>query len=433
MQMRSWINFGALVWAIFLPIFTFGFPIFPPPNIASINCSSSPSFFGDNSNTTLGFAGGTMTNVSWQTDKVALVAAQATGTFTSRVIDNSCVAAGKPWLYFPWTSSLPFGKELPAGTETSTSYSSKNTTTPWTTNLIGLWHFNEAAAYNGTANETVDSSGNGNHATLYAPFGTNNTKVTGLFNNGFNTIDGNSVRVTLAQSNVYTFSTWLKLAGGNTSYLQVAQRDDFAGSRWSIQIDNTCHPSISITGNGGSGYIDSGTVTVCDGLWHHIVLAVSGVAITGLSLWVDGVKYNTNYTPPTSYAATDLWISSGVIGTYDEAALWHRLLSDAEILELYRRGANRVRIQVRNCTSSTCADNPAWQGSDGTAATYFTELNNNSNQLTQLGTVQVGSPSMTMSNFSSVTKTNRYIQYKFILDTDNTTYSPDIKSIGPGR
>lgn len=117
----------------------------------------------------------------------------------------------------------------------------------------------------------------------------------------------------------------------------------------------------------------------------------------------------------------------------DEAALWSRALSDAEVLTLYRRGANRVKFQVRNCTSSTCADIPAWQGPDGTAATWFTELNNNQLPLTGLGNVLTGSPSMLWSDFPSIIKINRYMQYKFTLETDNVTYSPNVKTAGPGR
>ena len=107
-----------------------------------------------------------------------------------------------------------------------------------------------------------------------------------------------------------------------------------------------------------------------------------------------------------------------------------RQLTAAEILEEYRRGVNRVKMQFRSCIMSNCADLPSWIGYDGTSATFFTELNNNSIQPTWLGTVLPSFPQMTFSNFPAAPiPNNRYFQYKATLETDNTTYLPDLKLI----
>lgn len=42
--------------------------------------------------------------------------------------------------------------------------------------------------------------------------------------------------------------------------------------------------------------------------------------------------------------------------------------------QLYRRGANRVQFQMRQCSSTLCADNPNWWGPDGSNQTYFSEM-----------------------------------------------------------
>jgi hypothetical protein len=423
-----------LILAMMSPISAFAFPIFAPPS-AYANCKSSPSFFGDSSNIAAGFAGGTLTNLTWDgvNNKLALTAGQSSGTFTSRVIDNSCAGVGFPWLTFQWTTTLPFGKELPASNETTTSYPGKTNST-LLNNIVGIWHFNEAAGYNGTANEVVDSSGQNRHGVIMSSWGTvTNTKVSGLFNNSWNCSDGLPMKINAASmpagsTTALSFSMWFKAGGASTGYDQFAMGDN-GTYWWRLQWTNLNHIDVSTQTSGGGGYIGE-TALVTTGVWHHLALVLNNG--TG-NLWYDGTKITNTYPAGTGFPQLDTYICNNAKVTYDEAAMWYRALADAEVLELYRRGANRLRIQVRNCTSSTCADNPAWQGPNGTATTYFTELNNNSNQSTQLGTVQAGTPSILLSNFGSVTKSNRYIQYKILFDTDNTTYSPDIKTAGPGR
>lgn len=425
--------FSALmILAVFWSLAGFAFPIFPPPPLAKINCDTSPGFLGDDSNSSsLGFNAGTSTNVSWDSgnSRMLLESGQTTGTFTSRVIDNSCIAAGKAWANLKWTTTLPFGKEIPAGTESSADYVSKDTTNAWSTDLMGLWRFNETTAYDGTADEVIDSSGNSRHGTFKVSWGSSTEMTRGKFNNAWRAGQGAPVEIAsadLPQSNILTYAVWMRV-DSPVDWVQIAMRDN-GTDYWRLQISDTGLVNLA---NSFGGYIEAtGAGSIEDGQWHHIALTLDGSGAG--SIWVDGVEYTGTYTVGT-YTAANLSINSGPVATVDEAALWHRVLKDEEIVELYRRGANRVKIQIRNCTSSTCSDNPAWQGPDGAATTYFTELNNNSNQLSQLGTVQTGSPTLLFSNFPSVTRSSRYMQYKFILETDDTTYRTDVKTIGPGR
>ncbi len=406
------------------------FPIFPPHS-AYINCNTSPGFLGDNSNTSLGFAGGTAVNVSWDGSKMVLNAAQTTGTFTSRVIDNSCIGIAKPWLNLRWTSTLPFGKELAATNELNTAYTGMSNSTLMN-NIVGTWHLNESS-YNGTASEVVDSSGNNRHGQmmLWAPY--SYTKVAGQLNTATQSPAELYLRVTDTLVPAYqavTFSTWYKGTVVN-AFSTIGFRDG-AGTAWRLQQNGTgfVYYTYQTSAGSGSGTAGSHSTNIMDGNWHHIALTVNSGAY---SIWVDGTKVSGTYLHGTGFVANHFFVMGNVNGAIDEVALWSRVLTDAEILEVYRRGINRVKIQVRNCTSSTCADNPAWQGPDGTATTWFTELNNNSNQLTGLGTVQTGLPTLLFTNFPSVLRSTRYMQYKFVLETDNTTYMPNVNIVGPGR
>ena len=87
-------------------------------------------------------------------------------------------------------------------------------------------------------------------------------------------------------------------------------------------------------------------------------------------------------------------------------------------------------MQFRSCLLSNCADLPAWIGPDGTSATYFSEINNNSFQATWLGNVLSPFPNMIFTGFpSAVIPNNQYFQYIATLETDDMTLTPDLKTV----
>lgn len=192
--------------------------------------------------------------------------------------------------------------------------------------------------------------------------------------------------------------------------------------------------------------------SLVNGAWNHVVFVADSTAtrsyVNGvLSSSSTAIGFGTGTTTPVSLGSTGL--DSPFNGIFDEAAVWDRSLTNAEILQLYRRGANRIKYQIRSCSAADCSDQEAltsnyrgWKGSDGTGLTYFSELfNTASNSAT--GTVQSANPTITFSNFSarglSVTN-NRYFQYRAILESDDsgnlcnygsgaTACSPELKSL----
>jgi hypothetical protein len=158
--------------------------------------------------------------------------------------------------------------------------------------------------------------------------------------------------------------------------------------------------------------------------WYHVVLVNNGGTakvylngVAGSSFSLSGLTVNSFGNDPYGEA---------LAGRIDEAAYWNRALSSAEATELYRRGANRIKYQVRSCPDSTCSTNPAWLGPDGTNQTYFSELNNNlvqsdSGDLNSSDSVKVGLPTMNFANFSSLSvASTRYFQYRAIMESDDT-------------
>jgi hypothetical protein len=195
------------------------------------------------------------------------------------------------------------------------------------------------------------------------------------------------------------------------------------------------------------------TNDVADGNWHHVV-GVADQSTATLKIYVDGISVpvtldhvlgawpNTDNSNSLSFGGNNT--GSFHQGSLDEVALWSRALNPKEVLQLYRRGANRIKHQVRICTSADCSDDATganWKGPDGTNQTFFSELNNMSVQAAiSSGAVKKNLPSMLFSNFTSPIGTSRYFQYRTILESDDpgagcnygsgaTWCSPELKSV----
>jgi hypothetical protein len=210
------------------------------------------------------------------------------------------------------------------------------------------------------------------------------------------------------------------------------------------------------------------TRTFFDNDWHHAVLVIDRTANV-VRTYVDGTSsgwvvggggpasasiagfgaISTTDTLALGAARSAAVTSSYFAGTVDEAAIWDRALTAAEIVQLYRRGANRARFQVRVCTTATCADDPNganWKGPDGTNGTYFSELNNNTVPLTSTGDVKKTPPALPFASFTNPIGTSQYFQYRVVLESDDAELlcdygggavncSPELRSVSvdPGH
>ena len=395
--------------------------------------------------------------------------AKYTGTLTSRVMDG--LSTGQSWTTLGWTTTLPFFKSLPdaGSSEISSSYSSMNANLM--SGIVGLWHFDEAKGTTGSGS-VKDKSGQGspNNGT---PSGSITFGASGKlggsanFSGGYIDVGTLGSLGSLLGSGI-SASTWFRTT--STSKEAIFGEDDGGGSNYGHQIGLQLNqlPTTGATSTGAlrfhlgditnATYLDCGStanLNITDGNWHHLVITMNPTSGT-CKLFIDGssktVTYGHTGTPSSfSNLVTHLylgaWNESGAImpfsGNLDEFAIWNRILGDGtsgsanEILELYRRGANRLMYQVRTCTANNCSDDSAganWKGPDGTTQTYFSELyNTTNNYLPTLGAtptptptpspVLTGLPMMTFSNFPSPTplvSNNRYFQYRAILETDDT-------------
>lgn len=429
--MKLWLPIFALA-IIGADAYAFTFPFFNNSTIAQNACKLKNGMTYDVDNVASGFSGGTLSNVQWDGSRLRLASGQTTGTFTSRVLDSSLCLKSAPWASLTWSTYLPALKELPATSETPASY--PGITNNLMTGLLGLWHLNESS-YNGTSNEVVDASGNGYHGKLTG--GGSVTNSAGVLNNAATfTHAGDDSRALVFQnlptpSDVLTFAIWIKRSPSPYTTFAYRVNNSTGNKGWALYSDNTGSAYVRIDTSAGSNQTFCATTTdVEDNVWHHVAFSLNS---GDCAIYVDGqLEKRTDYNRGTGFSGTSyMYVQGDGFGSRDEVGYWSRVLTDQEILQLYQRGMSSLKFQVRSCTAADCSDAPPWQGPSGSSSTYFSELNNNSSPLTQLGSVLNGSASMDFSNFPSVLLSKRYFQYKAFFNSAGKS-TAELVSVGIG-
>ncbi|MCA1553348.1 MAG: DUF11 domain-containing protein, partial [Chloroflexi bacterium] len=174
----------------------------------------------------------------------------------------------------------------------------------------------------------------------------------------------------------------------------------------------------------GTNHVASAAIPAGDiNRWVHLVGAYDGAAwrlyrngaqVASAASTTGAVAVNQNWAIGARGNGTERFFN----GTIDEVAVYNRPLSAQEALDHYRRGALRVRFQVRSCAASNCAGASAFVGPDGTPNTYFSEQNNSS----------LTPPSFNLVGVSP----NLYFQYRAFLESDDASALPAIKSVKAG-
>lgn len=364
------------------------------------------------------FALGTLAGTTYDSvnNLLKLTVAGTTGTYTSDIKNSN--ANTTVWSALSWTPNRPIGKSLPNNGALESGYSFGNA--DMSSNGL-LLHLNEAS----NATTFSDTSGNNNAVTCSGS--SCPTAVIGKFS-GAMSFNGTSNFLTVASAaSVHptkygTFAVWVKPNSAQLQYADILGNHGVGGSNgYVIQQDVSNQNQYYFTyGNGASFQGITMIVTLIPNQWNHLVFTkddtvlkaylngsfVSQVAVSG------DIVYAANH--PILVGLGGPGLTRFFNGLIDEVAIYSRVLSVSEVLESYRRGATNLRLQVKSCGTSNCSDAANFVGPDGTVNTYFSEANNTSNS----------TPSFSLSNL-----TGQYFQYKTYLDSDNVTYSPELKNI----
>jgi len=348
------------------------------------------------------------------------------GEYLSPIYD---AGAEIQWDSFTWTTSRPYGKELLSFQSTESAYDAGNVS--MASNKI-LLHLNENG--NPTSFDDVSMGQSQNHnftcAAATCPIPNNN----GVFLNSL-TFDRADTQFIEAPHNDEllidngTISLWFLAA--NSSGTQVLFSKDAFGYQTGGHLTLEYRPTgiirfrLQSTLETFNIYSPAG---ILPDVWHHLVVTF-GTA--GMKLFIDGSLIGTNaYTggmgttsggignfepmvlgvsARTSVTLTNAPLVNYLNGELDEFALFSRQISNAEVLDLYRRGIDRVNFEVRSCSTSNCNDQPNF-------AVGISELLNQG----------IGSPTISIG---SLAPDNRYFQYKAIFNTDSVGNSPVVKQV----
>ena len=148
--------------------------------------------------------------------------------------------------------------------------------------------------------------------------------------------------------------------------------------------------------------------------WNHVALTYDQ---TDLRLFLNGTQVDAEVlTGLIATNSTDLTIGDGLSGELDEVAVYGRALTPDEVQDRYLRNAQQLKFQVRSCDDVACDTEP-FIGPDGTAATYYTEIESDS----------LGLPTVTID-----VDDNRYVQYQLTMGTTDPLQNVAVSSVELG-
>jgi len=372
----------------------------------------------------LGFEGGTFEDTHWINPRsnthsdewVELLdpTVSPTGVFTSRVIDASNVVA---WTTLAWAPRRPTWKPLPDNGQTEEHYALGEAN--MTANRL-LLHLDEAAG----ATVFSDTSGLNNHGRCPAVVSETcpTAGADGRFN-GALSFDGTLSQTVVVTDTVdpirYAVELWVyPTVITDTSF--ILRTDSLSDT-----AENYLHLLGIYDGHfrhvmyDGNYRVVASTKSVTVNTWYHVVgtaesggdmkLYVNGELedkLNGIgTLWQGGDWYRLGST----YGPTGT--SQYFSGRLDEVAVYSRTLSSGEVNDHYLRGALQLGFQVRSCDDAGC------DGETFSAETYSEQSN-----------TTTGLPSVTLTGIPN----NRYFQYRAVFETDDTDYSPELRSVTVG-
>jgi parallel beta-helix repeat protein len=351
-----------------------------------------------------GFDEGTYTNSSWNDtgEYVSLNFSNFTGNYTSKVFDATGTAS---WDNITWTEGVPYQEELPNNQTTENVLGGAN----MTANVL-LFHFDNNSTYGENNTTFFDFSYSGNNGTCS---GVNCPTFTtdGKFGAGAYDFDGADDGIVVSNSDslaineTITLSAWTypidELTGASNQYRIIYKQYSYL-----FRFHNDrffCYP-YNLDGSFNSSYAVS-QPSADEDMWWHAVCVIDTTLPENerTKLYINGTLVDTAPAPVAiNVSTTNLEISqSGSFpfnGTIDEVAIWNRSLDAAEIMNLYKRGAERLNITVRSCDDSACAGD-AWGDTYEHMPQDLTEAN------------------------------ERYFQYRAMFETDYNIHTPELYNV----
>ncbi|MBI2989993.1 MAG: fibronectin type III domain-containing protein [Candidatus Magasanikbacteria bacterium] len=302
-----------------------------------------------------------------------------------------------------------------------------------------LLHFNEVS-WNGSTGEIIDGSGSENHGTAK---GGVNTVSSGRFSRAGD-FDGKDDSIDFSKSptygggiNDFSFSVWINPSGTGAQNYVIASAGlaDKTGG-WSVynygeynqpSMSNLPFVQFEVKDSETGGDVGRRVfhTLVPNSGWHHIAgsydvsdrqmyFYLNGVQTSGIQTggWISQTSGNV-FTLGKRATGDPFYYKGGI----DEFATFNRVISQEEVLNMYKRGAQRILYQARSCNDNAC-QGETFLGPDGTTKTYYSD---------SLQSI----PGFSYTGLSGLAS-NRYFQYQSFLETDHSSYVPSLNSVSLG-
>ncbi len=358
------------------------------------------------------------------------------GTFESRIFNGS---GTRTWNSFEWVTRLPALKELPGdtngdsiidGNDSENYYSYTHISSNLMNDLVRLWHLNELNLGTGGGgtldfkdfsgkNEWLTVNGTVNHD-IQAQF------LKGVRLSGTGSLTGSSAGLATG-AGARTVSLWVNFASLptlNNSMTLFSYGSQVNDQAYGLSIENS-NGKYQLRNFGWNNDL-AVPVYLEINKWNHFAVTYDGsyarIFHNGFEIGQLNIYFNT-ISSGVFHIGKNLDGTNLTNAIFDEVAIWNRSLYSPDVLQLYRRGSNRVLVQVRTCSDSTCSSGTTpWIGPDATNTTYFSELRNTVNN-SIVDNILLGIPYMSFDNFSNIPSNyfsgKQYFQYKIIMESDD--------------
>jgi len=328
------------------------------------------------------FDRGSYSNTEYNGSAVILSGSNTSGSYTSKVFDAS---SGASWNNLSWLIETDYGEELVDNAQGSLMSGN-----------VLLLHMN---------NDWLDTSGEGNNGSASGALFSTNSKL-GSYAGSFDGINDKLNCGSYSSLNLQTtltVSAWINLDTVTPAHgFHSSIIGDNANSNWWFYVGNNAKLGF-LRFKGTYDAIGSNADIPAE-QWVHVVVTYNNSAINEARIYIDGQLDKQGSLDGPIDALSDYIVvgdrgdTHHLDGRIDELAVWNRVLSDDEVLEIYKKGALRLNLSVKSCDDNSCSGE-TWN-----------ELGQDSPQ------------DLSLTN-------NQYFQYKFDFLTESVNLTPVLENV----
>ncbi len=216
--------------------------------------------------------------------------------------------------------------------------------------LVGVWRLDN----DGNDSTSISNGTENNMSYVPGIFG-----AAGSFNGSSSYINVPDVTDLNITTKLITVSAWIRTGTVSKSILS---KGTTGSSGYEIAIDAS---GYAVFKKGGVSL--TGTTVLTDFQWHHVLGTTNSSG--NMFLYVDGAAENSNANTAnfSTSSGVALKIGSNSANAYfngiiDEATVFKAGVTASQALEIYKRGAERVKLQVRVDTDSGMGNDNDWTG-----------------------------------------------------------------------